>query len=762
MSYEAFLASKLLDVVPCGIEDPTEINPALFGFQRDIVRWALRRGRAALFADCGLGKTPMQLEWALHVAAETDRPVLILAPLAVAAQTVLEGQKFGIPVQQVSVMAEVDAGPGVYVTNYEKLRHFVASAFGGVVLDESSILKAYDGKTRTEIIEAFHSTPFRLACTATPAPNDYMELGNHAEFLGAMSRSEMLSMFFVHDGGETQKWRLKGHAEADFWAWVCSWAVMLRRPSDLGYEDDGFILPDLEMVPNVVGPDDVQIANTLTERRQARKDSLEERVQQCADLVNATADTGEPWLIWCGLNAEGDALEAAIPGSVQVAGSDSPALKEERMLGFAAGRYRVLITKPKIAGFGMNWQHCARMAFVGLSDSYEQLYQAIRRCWRFGQTQTVRCHVITSRAEGAVVANIQRKEADAVRMAEAMVHHMADINAADLRATERTSAIYTRDSRTGQRWILEQGDCIDVLRETPDDAIGYSIFSPPFASLYTYSNSERDLGNTKSHAEFYEHFRFLIPELLRVTQPGRLLSFHCMLLPTSKAHHGVIGLFDFRGELIRMFVEAGWIFHSEVTIWKNPVTAMQRTKALGLLHKQLKKDSCMSRQGIPDYLVTMRKPGDNPERVSHTGESFPVSIWQRYASPVWMDINPSDTLQFRSAREDQDERHICPLQLSVIERGIELWSRPGDLVLDPFAGIGSTGHVALQRGRFFIGVELKGSYFEVAAKHLEAAEALPVDAGDVGEAHPELISEDGRMSPEEMSALSADRVWRLG
>lgn len=278
------------------------------------------------------------------------------------------------------------------------------------------------------------------------------------------------------------------------------------------------------------------------------------------------------------------------------------------------------------------------------------------------------------------------------------------------------------DQRFGESWAMYHGDACETVQGIPSDSIHYSIFSPPFASLYTYSASERDLGNCRTHAEFYAHFEFLVKELLRVMMPGRLLSFHCMNLPSSKERDGVIGILDFRGDLIRIFKSAGFIYHSEVVIWKDPVTAMQRTKALGLLHKQIKKDSCMSRQGIPDYLVTMRKPGDNPERVTHTNESFPVSMWQRYASPVWMDINPSKTLQKESAREDKDERHICPLQLEVIERGLELWTNPGDTVLSPFAGIGSEGYVSLQMGRRFIGVELKESYFKQACANLRRAE----------------------------------------
>jgi len=279
------------------------------------------------------------------------------------------------------------------------------------------------------------------------------------------------------------------------------------------------------------------------------------------------------------------------------------------------------------------------------------------------------------------------------------------------------------DQVVADRYAIYNADCVEVVRGLPSDSIHYTIFSPPFASLYTYSSSPRDMGNCADGKAFAEHFAYLVPELLRVTKPGRLLSFHCMLLPASKTRDGAIGLKDFRGDLIRMFVQAGWIHHSEVVIWKDPVTAMQRTKALGLLHKQILKDSCMSRQGIPDYLVTMRKPGDNPERVTHDNETFPVQLWQNYASPVWMDINPSETLQFRSAREHNDERHICPLQLEVIRRALKLWTNEGDLVLSPFTGIGSEGYCALQGGRRFIGAELKPSYWEQAKRNLDRAKS---------------------------------------
>ena len=725
MDYADFLAAKTRRAPATGLAVVPSLSGFLFPFQHDIVTWALKRGRSAIFADCGMGKTPMQLEWARHIPGN----VLILAPLAVAQQTVHEGEKFGIEVRYCRDQSQVQ--PGITIANYEMLAHFDPAYFAGVVLDESSILKSYDGKTRTAIIEAFRDTPYKLACTATPAPNDYMELGNHAEFVGAMSRVEMLSMFFVHDGGETQQWRLKGHAEQDFWRWLASWAAMIRKPSDLGYDDGDFTLPPCSMHEHVIRvekPTDGYLfaleAATLQDRIAARRESVVDRVRECAALVN---DSAEPWVVWCNLNTESDALTRAIPDAVEVRGSMSVDEKESALAAFTDGRARVIVTKPSIAGFGLNWQHCPNMAFVGLSDSWEQFYQATRRCWRFGQTRPVNVHLIIADTEGAVLKNIKDKDAAAGNMAESVVEHMRAEMRANITGTKRLMNDYERETATGDHWTMHLGDCVEVVRDIPAESIDYTVFSPPFASLYTYSASDRDMGNCTDSDEFMRHFSFLVGELFRVTVPGRLLSFHCMNLPTSKTHHGYIGIRDFRGDLIRLFESHGWIYHSEVCIWKDPVTAMQRTKALGLLYKQLKKDSAMSRQGIPDYLVTMRKPGENPKRVTKDEDSFPVGFWQRYASPVWMDINPSDTLQFRSAREHNDERHIAPLQLQVIERAIELWTNPGDTVLSPFGGIGSEGYVALQLGRKFVGAELKRSYWKQACENLKAAKRVMGD-----------------------------------
>ena len=720
--YRDFLASKARLHACNGIDvDPSELHSSLFDWQARIVSWALRKGQACLFEDCGLGKTFQQLAWAHHVPGD----VLLVAPLAVAEQTKAEADRWGYSAR---VSRDGSKAAKITITNYEQIQKFDLADFGGLVLDESSILKSHTGSTRNAIIEASARVPFRLACTATPAPNDYMELGNHSEFVGALSRVEMLSTYFVHDGGDTAKWRLKGHAVEDFWSWLATWAVMLRTPADIGGDREGFDLPPLEVHERIIqsgiqseGQLFALPARSLNEQRRARRATAADRGAAVAELVNTTPG---PWVVWCELNAEGDALTKAIDGAIQVAGSDSPEVKSERLGMFASGDARVLVTKPKIAGFGMNWQHCHQMAFVGLSHSWEQYYQAIRRCWRFGQLSPVEVFVFSTDVELAVLENIKRKQDQADDMASKMVEMMSETMNNEINGESLvTDTPYDRDMTKGDDWTVYHADCVEVTAALPDDSLHYTVFSPPFASLYTYSASDRDMGNSADQAEFFVHFDYLIGELYRATMPGRLLSFHCMNLPTSKTKHGVIGLSDFRGELIRRFVDAGWIFHSEVVIWKDPVTAMQRTKALGLLHKQIKKDSCMSRQGIPDYLVTMRKPGENPERVSHTNESFPVSMWQRYASPVWHDIKPNDTLQYRSAREHEDERHICPLQLDVIRRALMLWSNPGDTVYSPFTGIGSEGYVALQEGRRFIGAELKASYYEQACRNLTNARA---------------------------------------
>ena len=446
-SYEVFLAAKRIADPATGLTDIPPLHAALFPFQRDVVAWALRRGRAALFAGTGLGKTLMELTWGSTVAAVTGGAILHFAPPAVAAaQIVPEARKFGIAAKLVRDQSE--CAPGINVTNYQKIEHFDLTAFQGLVLDESSILKSTDGHYRTRLIREAACVPFRLAATATPAPNDFTELGNHAEFLGVMRHTDMLATFFTHDNGDTQTWRLKGHAEQAFWAWMASWAVMLREPADLGYPNDGFDLPPLRQHQHVVAADyrastetgllfPMQAA-TLADRLAARRVTVDQRVAHAASITPAD----EPFVWWCNLNAESEALARAIPGAVELRGSDSDEGKEAKLIGFSERRIRVLVTKPSIAGFGMNWQHCAQTGFVGLNDSYEQIFQSIRRFWRFGQTRPVDAHFIAAETEGAVVANLRRKEADAARMAAAMVRHMAGFSSREVRGLERDRPTY--------------------------------------------------------------------------------------------------------------------------------------------------------------------------------------------------------------------------------------------------------------------------------------------------------------------------------
>lgn len=439
MEYLEFLKQKRFVLESSGFDiDKSELNPMLYDFQKDIVRWALKKGKACIFADCGLGKTPMQLSWAYQVHKHTGGKILILAPLAVADQTKREAEKFGYVAKVVE--KQEDCIDGINITNYEKLDRFIANEFAGVVLDESSILKSYSGKVRTAIIQNFHEVPYKLACTATPAPNDYMELGNHSEFCGVMTRTEMLSMFFVHDGGETSKWRLKGHAEDVFWQWLATFSVFVDNPNNIGYEIEGYNLPPINIQEIIVdGDTPTQETLTLTERRQARKDSLQLRCEQAAQLVN---NSDEQWLVWCDLNDEGNTLEKLIDESKNVQGSDTNQYKSDTMLEFSDKDLKCLISKPKLAGFGMNWQNCHNIIFTGLSDSYEQYYQALRRCWRFGQEKPVNAYIIISSKEGCVKENIERKQQDFLKMQSEMTELTKEIAKKELKSTCRISTPY--------------------------------------------------------------------------------------------------------------------------------------------------------------------------------------------------------------------------------------------------------------------------------------------------------------------------------
>jgi len=728
--YQSFLASKRLEAKPRGIDPVGEINPLLFPFQRDVVKWALKLGRAAIFADTGLGKTGMQVEFGRHVALHTNLPVLILAPLAVTGQTVREGKKFGVEVTP--CRSQSDVKPGVNITNYEMLKHFDPDAFGGIILDESGILKNFMGSTKRAIIEAFKDTQFKLACTATPAPNDHLELGNHAEFLDVMFSNEMISCWFINDTMSAGDYRLKKHAEKDFWRWVCSWAACFTSPADIGYDGSNYVLPPLQFHEHVVDVDVTSQSNGMlfrtpemnaTNIHAEKKLTTTERAEKVREIV-AADESGEPWIIWCDTDYEADALVKALPHAVELRGSEPTTAKERKIADFLDGKTRILISKPKILGWGLNFQHCRKMAFVGLSYSYESLYQAIRRSWRYGQTQAVDCHLVMAETEGPIFRTIREKQAAHETMKAEMISAMSE-SGVGIRYRSNGLAPVENDVARGKGWTLYLGDCCQELAKIPDNSIDLTVSSLPFSNLYIYSDSIADMGNSADHDEFFQHFKYLLPELFRVTVPGRCVAMHCKDLPLYKGRDGAAGLWDFPGAIVRAFEECGWTYHSRVTVWKCPVIEMQRTKNHGLLYKNLRADSSGSRQGMADYIVVFRKwTGEYPfpKPVTHTKEDFPLDQWQDWASPVWMDIQQTDVLNYKIARDGSDERHICPLQLDLIERCIKLWSNPGDTILDPFNGIGSTGDQAIRHGRKYVGVELKRSYFDVATKNLTAAE----------------------------------------
>ena len=708
--YQQFLESKQKSHISSGFDiDESNLNSNLFPFQKFIVKRALHYGKYAIFADCGLGKTLMQLEWAQRVKEQTNKKVLILAPLVVVEQTKREAQKFGI---------DIDAFDA---DNYEQLDNIDSSIYSGVVLDESSILKNFEGATKNLILEKFANTPYKLACTATPSPNDPMELGNHSEFLDVMSRNQMLAMYFVHDGGETAKWRLKGHDIKSFYQFVGTWAIMLNKPQDIGFQMDGYALPKLNLFEEkiITGQRDNgqlfnDVAISATNFNHELRATKKERLDRVVEIVKSKPN--ENFIIWVKQNEEGDMLRKLLPDAIEVKGSDTNEWKKEKLLGFANNEFKILITKSKIASFGMNFQNCYNQIFPSLDFSFEGLYQSMRRSYRFGQKNEVNIYLISTDTMSNVIQSISNKQ----KQFEIMQHEMEEAVNVNLKNENLSTGEFDTESESNEWYKIKRGDSCQLIKEVETESIGLSVFSPPFAELYTYSSHVEDMGNSKDYNEFLTQFGFLIKELHRVMIQGRNVAVHCMDLPIQKGKEGFIGLRDFSGMILKAFEQAGFIYASRVTIWKDPVVEMQRTKALGLLHKQVKKDSTMSRVGIPDYVMIFRKDGERTQPVTNT--NIPVDLWQKIASPVWMDIDYGNTLQgFRNGRDEKDEKHICPLQLDTIERLILLYSNKGDTVFTPFMGIGSEVYQAVKMERKAIGFELKESYFELAKKNVDSA-----------------------------------------
>jgi len=716
MEYQEFLKTKEKSHISSGFDiEENKLNTNLFDFQKFTVKTALKKGRFAVFADCGLGKTLMQLSWANEVYNYTNKKVLVLAPLAVVEQTKEEARKFGINLNSFDI------------TNYEQLKNIDCSVYSGVVLDESSILKGRDGKLSRLIIDTFKSTPYKLACTATPSPNDHMELGQHSEFLGVMPYLEMLAMYFVHDGGETSKWRLRKHAKDDFWKFVMTWAIAIDNPKTLGFNHDGYDLPEIEYIEHIIPVENNtntlfgDVAVSATDLNKDLRRSLDKRIIKTSEIIQSQPN--EQFIVWGLQNAETDALNKLIEESVNVQGSDKPEVKAKNLNGFAKEEFKRLITKTSIASFGMNYQQCHNMIFCSYDFKFEQFYQAVRRCYRFGQKNKVKVHLLVPESQKNVRKSILEKEKKHFEMIREMSNYSANTDY----KTAVSKVNVTNKEIVTENYSVFNGDCVQTLQQLPDNCADISVFSPPFAELYVYSDKKEDMGNVSDYKQFEQHFKYLIPELKRVVKDGRIVAVHCMDLPIQKGKEGFIGLRDFSGMLVDWFTEQGFIYHSRATLWKNPVTEMQRTKALGLLHKTIKKDSSMSRVGIPDYVLFFRNEGENLTPITHQDtdpskpDYLPVDLWQKYASPVWYDVDYKRTLQYTTARDNNDEKHICPLQLDTIERILHLYSNEGETVLSPFGGIGSEGYQALKMNRKSISVELKESYFEINKKNHNSA-----------------------------------------
>ncbi len=722
MDYNNFLKSKLAITPQSGIVvSPESLSPALFDFQKDVVRWAVRKGRCALFLDTGLGKTVCQTDYARLIGGRS----LIIAPLSVVKQTVKEAKTL-LNIDIHPTRSGSDLSDGINITNYEMIEHFNAEDFKSVILDESSILKSLDGKTRKILTEKFTNVSYKLCCTATPAPNDVTEIGRHSEFLGVMTNAEMLAAFFINDQKmKNGTYRLKGHAVDKFYEWLSSWALAIKKPSDAGYDDSAYVLPPL--TSHLVTIDaNIQAEGMLTgfnvstpsaiEAKKVRRQTIDARVEKIAGMVNGS---DQPWVIWADLNDETNALAKAIPGSVNVYGTMSPEAKADALQRFVDGDYRVLITKPTIAGFGINMQRCANTAFCGIGYSWEQYYQAVRRFWRFGQKQPVNVYVVTSEQERSVYETVIKKDQEATAMTDELVKKSREYIRAELKGLQLHSWEYREAAETGEDWQLLLGDSVERIKELPENSVDMSVFSPPFVALYTYTPTERDLGNSRDEEQFFEHFQPIIDGLLKITKPGRNCCVHVQQVAATKGKDGYIGIKDFRGDVIRAFIKASWIFHGEVTIDKNPQVQAIRTKTKGLMFAQLHKDSVSNRMAFGDYILIFQKPGENavPVIPDVTNEE-----WIQWAHPVWYDIRETDVLNVAVARSDRDERHICPLQLPVIERCVRLYTNKGETVFSPFAGIGSEGYEAVKRGRKFIGIELKPEYFKVAITNLKDAE----------------------------------------
>lgn len=718
--YLEFIETKKRKTIRSGFTVETDqINPYLFDFQKHIVKKALEHGKYAIFADCGLGKTLMQLEWANKVSEKTGKPVLILAPLAVSAQTIQEAKKFNLDCKKLKPDIVCN---GVYITNYEQLEKINTDQFSGVCLDESSILKNFTGKYKNLIIDVFKETPYKLACTATPSPNDLNEIGNHSEFLDLLDAQDMRAKWFVRDEG-MNNYRLKAHAKKDFFSWISGWATMITNPADLGFDGSKYKLPKLEVIEYEIKTNpgesgmlfnigSVNATGFNAELKRTETDRLDKVIEICKNRPGQI-------LIWIKQNREGEYLLKKLEDAREVKGSDSITIKESTLLGFANNEFRILITKAKIAQFGMNFQNCSVQIFPSLDFSFESYYQQVRRSYRFGQKNKVEIHLIKT----DTMENVSKKIEEKQRLFLEMQNEMnKNINEKKYGLVET----YERKEFKNEDVLLIKGDSCIEIKTIPDKSVDMIIFSPPFSSLFTYSNYIHDMGNNDSHEEFFKQYSFLLKDLYRVLKPGRLMCCHTKDLGVYKNSSGYTGMYDFTGEHTKAVLTEQFKLHSKITIWCDPVLEMQRTKTQRLLYKTVTSDSTKTGIGMAEYITIFKKwdgsdEGEWEPVTNLNKKNFPLDTWQRWASPVWMDIKRTDVLNNREGTDMGDEKHIAPLQLEVIHRLVNLYTNENEVVFTPFLGIGSEIYKAVENGRKGIGIELKDSYFETAIKNVSKA-----------------------------------------
>ena len=861
-SYKDLILAKIPKINYSGFEiKKSELNPRLFEFQKFGVQRALKLGCSGLFFDTGLGKTACELEFAYQTYKKTGKPSIIFTYLNIADEFLNEAGEMGYSDSVGYFRSQGEVNKPIVIANYEMLDHFDCDLYGSATLDESSILKNYTGKTKQKLCEAFKNTPFKLSASATPSPNDHLELGNHSEFLGIMPSNEMISRFFINDTMNAGGYRLAGHAEKPFWKWVGTWALVASKPSDIGdFSDEGYDLPELHIEMHTMPVEHDFSDGQLFRGQSLSATGIHKEARLTAEskaiaISNLISNSEEQWSIWSNTNYEQDAIAILLKDSIDIRGSDSSKSKRTKLQEFKATSKNIL-TKPSITGYGLNWQHHNHMCFfAGSSYSYETFYQALRRAYRFGQLKEVFVHIFVAESELSVMSSVFDKQ----KKHKVMQAEMIKLASAGYDDRKTLTTEYNHKVETSRAYEIHLGDCVDVMKQMPKDYVDFGIHSPPFSNLYIYSDSAYDMGNSDNDAEFFKQYKYCINEHYRILKDGGYVAVHCKDLPLYKGRDGYMGLNDFPQGIIDEFRDSGFELEDWVTIWKDPVIEMQRTKNHGLLFKNFKGKAEQVRQGMADYVLMFKKGaistepkfkpiaesvlkrmkhlwmnpdeeitfiddkvqhnllfhdaanlGDIPEpniiedglklgrlailRVNleqmtsglvehykqhelifHTrcaltdgswllgfrkwadempeaqvikeintfdyvGKKPPVgigrkeedlryfniSVWQRYASPVWndldglpdsheniwMDIDQTNVLNFKIARDHNDEKHICPLQLDLIENSILKYTKEGDSVFSPFGGVGSEPYIAAKLDRYAVAVELKEGYFK--------------------------------------------------